>query len=488
MHNHGKVPGGDAGKMLAALVDSSDDAICAKDLTGTILSWNRAAERMFGYTAGDIIGRNVDVLIPPESTDRIGEILEHVARGERVEHYETVRRRKDGTLLDVSVSVSPILDRNGRVIGASAIARDISARKEAERQLHGNEELLRSIVESAVDGIIVIDANGRIEAFNRAAETFFGYSTAEVMGENVKMLMPSPFRESHDGYISQYLASGHGKVIGQGREVTGQRKDGSTFPLHLSVGEMSVGGRRKFIGIIYDLTARVEMEAQLREQESLVRLGQMAAIIAHEVKNPLAAVRGAIQVIGKRLPPTSREAPVVSEIISRLDALNQLVGDLLLFARPPQPRPVPLDVRSVIAATIALMREDAAHRTIEIELTGSSPPVMGDAELLKIVFLNLLLNSAHAVRDQGQIHVALSAPDGTCQVVVADNGPGIAQEVRAKLFTPFVTTKSRGTGLGLSTVKRLLEAHHGTVEIACPQAGGTVVTVRLPLIKPAPHT
>ncbi len=392
-----------------------------------------------------------------------------------------MRRAKDGALLDVSLTVSPIVDSVGRIVGASAIARDVSARKEADRQIRDNEELLHSIVESAVDGIIVIDARGHIEAFNHAAEGFFGYAKAEVHGQNVKMLMPSPFREDHDQYISRYVATGEAKIIGKGREVTGQRKDGTTFPLHLSVGAMSVRGERKFIGILYDLTARVEMETRLREQAALVRLGEMAAVIAHEVKNPLAAVRGAIQVIGKRLPAGSREIPVVSEIISRLDALNQLVGDLLLFARPPRPNPVPLDVKSVIAATVALLREDAAHESIDVGLTGFAPPVMADAELLKIVFLNLLLNSAYAIRGRGAIRIALSAPDGVCEIVITDSGPGIAPEVRAKLFTPFVTTKARGTGLGLSTVKRLLDAHQGSIAVDCPQGGGTVVTIHLPL-------
>jgi len=343
------------------------------------------------------------------------------------------------------------------------------------------EELLRSIVESAVDGIIVIDARGVVEAFNRAAEKLFGYARREVLGQNVSMLMPSPYREDHDQYIARYTSTGEARIIGKGREVSGQRKDGTIFPLHLSVGEMSIQGQRKFIGILHDLTARVEMEARLREQAALVRLGEMAAVIAHEVRNPLAAVRGAIQIIGKRLPADSREAPVVTEIISRLDALNQLVGDLLLFARPPRPNPVPLDVRSVIAATIALFREDAAHQAVEIELHGAAPPVSADAEQLKIIFLNLLLNSAHAVQGRGRIHIDVSSRDGMCEIVVADTGPGIAPEVRARLFTPFVTTKARGTGLGLSTVKQLLDAHHGSIRVDCPPAGGTVVALRLPL-------
>src|SRR5947208_1008621 len=196
----------------------------------------------------------------------------------------------------------------------------------------------RSIVESAVDGIVVIDAKGRIEAFNPAAERLFGYSEAEVIGQNVNVLMPSPYREEHDAYLSQYLTTGEKRIIGIGREVTGLHRAGTRFPVHLSVGEMAVNGERKFTGILHDLSARIRMEEQIREQTALARLGEMAAVIAHEVKNPLAGIRGAIQVIGGRLPKESRDAAVAKEIVNRIDALNELIKDLLLFARPPQPR------------------------------------------------------------------------------------------------------------------------------------------------------
>lgn len=235
------------------------------------------------------------------------------------------------------------------------------------------------------------------------------------------------------------------------------------------------------MGTVHDLTTRVQMEEQLREQAALVRLGEMAAVIAHEVKNPLAAVRGAIQVIGTRLPADSREASVMTDIIARIDTLNQLVNDLLLFARPPQPRPLAVDVSALLAATVSLLGEDAAHYDVRVEISGSAPPIFADAELLKIVFINLFINSAQAMRGHGVITVSVTPVGNMCQVVVADAGPGVPPEIRDKLFTPFVTTKSRGTGLGLSTVKGLVEAHHGRIDVDCPPGGGTTVTVQLPL-------
>lgn len=340
--------------------------------------------------------------------------------------------------------------------------------------------MLAAIIASAVDGIVVIDARGRIETFNPAAERLFGYQESEVAGRNVSMLMPAPYGAEHDGYLARYLETGSAKVIGIGREVQGLRRDGTVFPLHLSVGEMSVGGEPKFTGILHDLSARVRLEEQLREQAALVRLGEMAAVLAHEVKNPLAGIRGAVQVIGSRLPQESRDAAVIGEIVARIDALNTLMQDLLQFARPPQPKPIPVDLSPLIAGTAHLLRSDPALSGIRVEIEGRAPPILADPELLKIVFLNLLINGAQAMGGRGRIRVSVTSSAALCRVAFTDGGPGIPPEVRERIFTPFFTTKTRGTGLGLPTAKRFIEAHRGTLQIDCPPGGGTTVTVQLP--------
>ena len=343
---------------------------------------------------------------------------------------------------------------------------------------------LRSIIDSAVDGIIVIDAAGRIEAFNPGAARLFGYPASEVMGRNVRMLMPSPYHEEHDGYLSRYLKTGDARIIGIGRQVTGRRRDGTTFPLHLSVGEMSIGGERKFTGILHDLSTRVRIEEELREKSGLAMLGEMAAVIAHEVKNPLAGVRGAIQVIGSRLPEGGRDASMVKEILGRIDALSELMKDLLLFARPPQPRPAPVDLKRLVELTASLVRADPALERLHIKVDGPTCPIHADAELLKIVFLNLLVNGAHAMQGEGTLRVSLSRNGGDCQVAFTDAGPGIPPEIRDKIFTPFFTTKTRGSGLGLPTAKRIVDAHGGTIRVISPPGGGTTIAIGLPASAP----
>lgn len=338
----------------------------------------------------------------------------------------------------------------------------------------------RAVIDAAVDGIIVIDSRGRIEVFNAAAQRMFGYSEAETMGQNVSILMPEPDHSQHDGYLANHLRTGERKIIGIGRAVTGRRKDGHTFPLHLSVGRMEIDGEPHFTGILHDLSSRADLEDRLREATAMARLGEMAAVIAHEVRNPLAAVRGAVQVIGSRLPPATSDAAIIKEIIARIDGLNDLIQDLLVFARPPAPRPSPIDLRALLKSVIELLKRDPAYSDLVIEIAGDAPPVGGDATLLTIAFQNLLINSAQAMQGRGVVRVTVTAADGWHHIEIADTGPGIPPEIRASLFRPFKTTKARGTGLGMATAKRLAELHNGRIEVTCPEAGGTIVTIHLP--------
>ena len=338
----------------------------------------------------------------------------------------------------------------------------------------------RAVIDAAVDGIIVIDERGTIEVFNHAAERMFGYGESEVVGRNVSVLMPEPDHSRHDGYLAHHVRTGERKIIGIGRSVTAMRRDGTHFPVHLSVGEMEVDGEKHFTGILHDLSRRTELEEKLREASALARLGEMAAVIAHEVKNPLAAVRGAIQVIGSRLPAAGSDAAIVKEVIARLDALNDLIQDLLVFARPPAPRRAAIDLERLLESLVALLKRDPANAGVGVDITGAAPPLTGDPNLLTIVFENLLINAAQAMQGRGTITLSLASGQEWHHVTIADTGPGIPPEIRANLFRPFKTTKARGTGLGMATARRLVELHGGRIEVVCPEGGGTVITIHLP--------
>jgi len=468
--------------ILQSIFESAVDGIIVIDGKGLIKAFNPGAERLFGYTAGEVLGQNVKVLMPGPDRDQHDRYLANyletgipriIGTGREVQG-----RRKDGSTFPLHLSVGR-MDIDGEP-AFTGILHDLSRRVEIEEALRKSEERVRSIVESAVDGIIVIDERGLIQAFNPSAERLFGYSLNEVLGRNVNMLMPSPDRERHDGYIHQYLTIGEQKIIGIGREVTGRRKDGTTFPVHLSVGEMVNEGRRSFTGILHDLSDRVALENRLAEQKSLAKLGEMAAVVAHEVKNPIAGIRGALQVITSRMPAEQRDRGVLIDIIARLDALNRIVQDMLMFARPRALRQEPVSLAALLGDTVALIERDPTMSHVQIALSGAAD-ISGDREMLQVVFQNILMNAAQAMENKGRIEVSIGTVNGRCSVAIADQGPGMPEDVRAKAFDAFFTTKHRGTGLGLPIARRVIEAHGGTIQIDAPPSGGTMVTIVLPL-------
>jgi signal transduction histidine kinase len=239
----------------------------------------------------------------------------------------------------------------------------------------------------------------------------------------------------------------------------------------------------KVLDIDLALIAGSYHEKALVEQASLARLGEMAAVVAHEVKNPLAGIGGALQVIAEQLPRGGSGRDMVEEILERLDALNDTVNDLLLFARPRLPSKEPVPVLSLIEDTIALMRSDPSYKNVAFRVSGQDVVVQAEAELLKPALMNVLINAAQAVGSAGQVVVEVASSNGTCSIFVQDNGPGILPELREKVFEPFFSTKHRGTGLGLPITKRIIEVHGGEISMTFPSSGGTAVSIRLPVLQ-----
>ena len=270
----------DVNERLRSIIDSAVDGIIVIDVKGRIEAFNRGAERLFGYPESEVLGRNVNMLMPsPDHDAHDGYLAKYLETGAAKiigVGRQVTGRRRDGTTFPLHLSVGEMSIQGERKF--TGVLHDLSERMRLDEDLRASEARWRSVIDSAVDGIVVIDAYGRIEAFNPAAERLFGYAEHEVIGRNVNILMPSPYHEEHDTYLARHLATGVQKIIGTGREVMGLRRDGRTFPLHLSVGKMTVGGERKFTGILHDLSARVQIEEQLREQTSLARLGEMAAV------------------------------------------------------------------------------------------------------------------------------------------------------------------------------------------------------------------
>jgi PAS domain S-box-containing protein len=327
--------------------------------------------------------------------------------------------------------------------------------------------------------VATTDVKGRITYVNEKFCQISKYRREELLGQDHRII--------NSAYHSKEFIRDLWRTIANGRiwrgEIRNRAKDGTYYWVDTTIVPFldEHGKPYQYMAIRSDITERKRTEALLREQAALARLGEMAAVVAHEVKNPLAGIRGALQVIGGRMPETSRDRAVLGDIVDRIDSLNDIVQDLLVFARPRDPKLAPVPLVSLLERTTALLRKDPAHAAIQVEITGDRPTISADAEQLQIVLLNLLLNAAQASGAGACVRVTVSATDGNCRIALADNGPGITAEIRERIFEPFFTTKNRGTGLGLPTAKRVIERHQGDITIDCPPEGGTIVTVTLPV-------
>jgi PAS domain S-box-containing protein len=483
----------EASRRLAALVESSDDAIVSANLDGAITSWNPAAERMFGFSAAEAIGRPLSSIVPEDRTREQRLVLERVNRGELVSHFETVRRRKDGRLLDISLSISPIRDASGRIVGASKIARDITDRRDTEQRLRDRDARLLSIVDTAADGILTIDESGAIETLNPTAERLFGYAAAEVIGKNVAMLMPPPYSEEHDGYLARYLTTGEKRIIGIGREVFGRRKDGSTFHMHLSVSEMIVAGKRMFTGIARDISALKAFEAQLTQRatelaRSNAELEQFAYVASHDLQEPLRMIASYAELLGRRY--TGKLDADADEFIRyTVDGaarMQALIDDLLAYSRVGR-RGLEfneVDSKSCVQDALANLRLTIEQNGARIAI-GDLPRVRADALQLSQLFQNLIGNAIKFRGDDPpRVEVRAQARDGHWLFSVRDNGIGIEPEHSERVFVVFQRLHARqrypGNGIGLAICKKIVERHGGRIWLESEPGRGTTFFFTLP--------
>jgi PAS domain S-box-containing protein len=358
--------------------------------------------------------------------------------------------------------------------GGMALA---AAQQALGRSLRELEQMKYALDQSAI--VAMTDVAGTITYVNDKFCEISQYTREELIGRNHRLL--------NSGYHSQEFFKAMYRTIAAGRvwreDIRNRAKDGSLYWVDTTVVPWldDRGKPQQYIALRYDITERKESEAALRAQTSLVQLGKMAAIVAHEVRNPLAGIRGAMQVIGGRLPAGSPEQHVASEAVTRIDTLNDIVQDLLLFARPRQPKLDTVQVSLLLANTVSLLKDDPRFSQVRIVIEDTEgQQVVADQEQIKLVLLNLLINSAQAMEGQGQITVQARQVSGWQELRILDQGAGIPPEIREHLFEPFFTTKHKGTGLGLPTARRILETHGGSISLECPPGGGTIATVRLP--------
>jgi PAS domain S-box-containing protein len=358
---------------------------------------------------------------------------------------------------------------------------ELSLREETggalQRSLKELSDTKYALDQSAI--VASTDQRGIIRDVNDQFCRISKYSREELIGQDHRIV--------NSGYHPKEFIRDLWRTIASGQlwrgEIRNRAKDGTIYWVDTTIVPFldDRGKPYQYMAIRYDITERKRAEERLREQAALTRLGEMAAVVAHELRNPLAGVRGALQIIGQRLPSDGPEAPIVREMLGRLDSLNHLVQDLLLFARPRVPQTAPVSLAAVLRAAASLLRDDPAFSQMEVDVTGADVTVTADREMLKEVFLNLLLNAAQAMGGTGCVRFVIDARADECRVEVIDAGPGIPPEMRDRIFEPFFTTKHRGTGLGLAITRRVVELHGGTIAVAEDQSAGTTIVVTLPL-------
>jgi PAS domain S-box-containing protein len=493
-------PGIDAA-LLRAVVDTAISGVILIDARGHVLMFNPACEKLFGYRADEVIGQNVKMLMPAQYRDEHHRYLDNF-------HQTGVRKiigigrevfgqRKNGSTFPMDLAVGEaIQDGESIFVG---IVHDLTERERVGRALRESAARLKAVVDTAVDGVILIDARGCVLMFNPACERLFKFRAQEIVGQNVKMLMPAPYRAEHDGYLDNFHQTGVRKIIGIGREVTGQRRDGSTFPMDLSVGEAIQDGESIFVGIIHYLTDRKKTEEQLVQAQKMETVGQLSGGIAHDFNNLLTVIVGNSEFLSDQLKARQDLRQLADDIGRAGERGAELTQRLLAFSRRQTLRPVEIDCNNLLESMHKLLRRTLREDIdIKIDFDPDIPGAFADPAQLESALLNLGLNAQDAMTTGGRFTITTASaflddqyqslhpevrPGDYVQIAVTDTGEGMPKEVLDRVFEPFFTTKEvgKGSGLGLSMVYGFVKQSNGHVAIYSEPGLGTTVRMYLPV-------
>jgi len=485
--------------LFRTLIATAVDGIIVIDVNGSVHVYNTACERLFGYSAEEVLGQNVKMLMPSPYHEEHDAYLSRyrMTREKRIIGIgrEVVGRRRDGATFPMYLSVGEgALDGQTIYVG---IIHDLTERKKSDAALVEREARLSSILDTGPDAIVTIDESGFIESFSAAAVRLFGYSEEEIIGRNVNVLMPSPYREEHDAYLARYRATGEKRIIGIGRIVVGQRRDGTTFPLELAVGEAWVGKRRLFTGFIRDITERQGTEQRLQDLQSellhvsrLSAMGQMASALAHELNQPLTAIMNYVKAATRTVsalegPQVEKAREWMEKATIQTARAGQIIRHLRDFIEKRESSRSYENLNKVVEEALALGLVGSADTNVKVhlELDHAIPTTLIDKIQIQQVLINLIRNAIEAMHESPRrdLTIRTKSEDGGVEVGVSDTGPGLSADVAARLFQPFVTTKEKGMGIGLTICQSIIEAHNGRIWAIPNQDGGVEFRFRLPL-------
>jgi PAS domain S-box-containing protein len=491
---------------LAAIVEQSNDAIVSVDRDGRIMTWNPAAERIYGFGREEVVGQSVSLLAPPGLSKETSELVERLKGGERVSSLETIRVRKTGDPIDVSLTLSAIKNESGEFQGASIIARDITERKRGE-------EMFRLAVEAAPNAMVMVDGDGHIMLVNAQTEKLFGYRRDELIGRDVDILIPHPYWGVHRGFRSEFMHQPRVRGLGTGRDVHGLRKDGSEFPAEIGLNPIRTGQGTWVLSAILDITERKREEREIHllnqelEHRVAERTAELSAVnaeleafsysISHDLRAPLRQIAGFAGIVVEDYGP--QLAPECQGYLHRVQDgaqhMGHLVDALLNLSRMGQ-QMVSLEavpINPIIDAALEVLKPECVNREIEWQIETLST-LECDAMLLRQVFANLLSNALKFTRNRTPaiIHIGSKLQNGELVIFIRDNGSGFDMQYAGKLFGVFQrfhrAQDFEGTGVGLAIAQRIIRKHGGRIWAeAEPDQGATFFFTIPSGPKAAPH-
>jgi PAS domain S-box-containing protein len=482
---------------LAAIVESSNDAIIGKNLEGIVTSWNHGAEIIFGYSAKEMVGQPLERLIPPDRQGEEEQILHRIRQGERVKRFDTVRRCKDGRPIDVSVTVSPIKDAAGHVVGASKVARDATERKHAELELHHREEYFRSLIEYASDLITLVDEEGVIQFQSPSIERVLELKPEQVAGRNLSEFTHPDDLPRLSAMINRAVANPDSPVSIECR----LRHHDGAWHLFAFVGRSIPHGAdgKRVVFNSRDISVSRNLEEQLLQAQKMEAIGTLAGGIAHDFNNMLAGILGSAELVREDLGPNHPSQEYVQSVMTAAHRARELVQQILTFSRRRDSEKRVLPLQPIVGECIKLLRSTIpAMVKITHYVEPHCPPVLADPTQIHQVIMNICTNAWHALPETGgRIDVTLQSADVDvamamrhrqlhpgvfARLVITDNGHGMDAATRERIFEPFFTTKpaTKGSGLGLSVVHGIIKSHRGAILVESEPGKGTTFQIYLP--------
>lgn len=467
---------------LESFVRNNADAIWVIDLENRVLEINSSFETMFGYSADSIVGENLPI-VPDFLNDFIQEVHKKVRTGVSVVGLETIRRCRDGNLIHVSATLSPIVDLKGNVIGITGICRDITSRKKAEETVKIKSKQLESFIENNVDGILIFNRNGEVVHSNKAYETMFGWTSEETLGVHLYDLKVIPDEILAD--VKRFEENVKQGMFIFGEETIRVRKDGVKVDVMLSASPIhdAQGNLDGWSVTLRDITEWKMSQIMLQNTEKLSVAGQLAAGIAHEIRNPITSIKGFIYLMKNGFGDKEEYFKIMSSECERIEGI---LSELLILAKPQINKLQHTDIRSLLTQIIVLLKTEAIMNNVEIitEFLTEDLHIHCDENQMKQVFINFIKNAIEAMKKGGKLMIQTQKRDNEKMIVrIIDEGSGMSGETINKLGQPFYTTKEKGTGLGFMISKKIIDNHFGEVYIDSEVNKGTTIEINLPLIK-----